>query len=178
VYLLHGTRYDKVLNIIDQGLNERFAGSCAGTRFGAGNYFADDAGKTDQYATHDEQSRGHGTGAGELYSRLYANTEPLTNVFYVFVCRVVLGEFLETRQGLPRISSLFATTRHRELKSIPGTTPPQPYHSLIARVCTHAERASGPCPHHCALAPGRFSEYISFHDCRVYPEYLVAYRRE
>jgi hypothetical protein len=49
VRLLHGTKPDQVMSILQNGMNERFAGPCAGTRFGHGSYFADDAGKIDQY---------------------------------------------------------------------------------------------------------------------------------
>ena len=65
-----------------------------------------------------------------------------------------------------------------EPNPIPGSEPSQPYHSLVARVCDHGVSSTGGCPHGCALRPGRFNEFVSFHDCRAYPEYLVAYRRE
>ena len=51
VYLLHSPAVDSIACIVEQGLNERFAGASAGSLFGAGLYFAENAGKTDQYAT-------------------------------------------------------------------------------------------------------------------------------
>jgi hypothetical protein len=53
VRLLHGTKPDLVWSIVQQGLNERLAGASAGTAFGDGSYFADDAGKIDQYVVED-----------------------------------------------------------------------------------------------------------------------------
>ena len=45
VHLLHGTAPITVLNILKQGLNERFAGSHAGSAYGEGTYFAENTGK-------------------------------------------------------------------------------------------------------------------------------------
>jgi hypothetical protein len=56
VYLLHHTPSHQALPIIlDQGFNERFAGSNCGTLYGAGSYFAEDVAKTDQYAMCDRE---------------------------------------------------------------------------------------------------------------------------
>ena len=43
VYLLHGTAPATVLNIVKQGMNERFSGA-NGSAFGAGIYFGDNTG--------------------------------------------------------------------------------------------------------------------------------------
>ena len=44
VYLLHGLPHENVLNILKQGMNERFAGAHAGSMFGQGLYFAENTG--------------------------------------------------------------------------------------------------------------------------------------
>jgi hypothetical protein len=46
-----GVSADRVLAVCQNGLNERWAGSNAGTRFGAGTYLAEDAAKCDQYTS-------------------------------------------------------------------------------------------------------------------------------
>merc|ERR1719401_174496 len=50
VRLFHGTKPNTVLAMLQDGLNERFSNGC----FGYGTYFAEDAGKSDQYVTRDE----------------------------------------------------------------------------------------------------------------------------
>ena len=129
-------------------------------------------GKTDQYAKRDRKLD-LSSDLAPLHAVLYNQTEHPKDVFYVFVCRVLLGQSFETRTG---DMSCFATKNRRELKPIPNTSPPEPYHSLVARVCNHG-LASGGCTHSCRLKPDRYSEFVNFHDCRMYPEYLVAYHR-
>jgi hypothetical protein len=51
--LLHGPNPERLHDLLSQGLNERFAGTGAGTSFGDGVYLAEDAGKTDQYVGAD-----------------------------------------------------------------------------------------------------------------------------
>lgn len=46
--LLHGTQPEHLLDILANGLNERYAGDNAGAAFGQGIYLAEDAGKCDQ----------------------------------------------------------------------------------------------------------------------------------
>jgi hypothetical protein len=69
-------------------MNERFAGASAGTMFGDGSFFADDAGKIDQYVRMDPQY----DGTSSLHKRLYStsNSHP-GHVFYALVFRVMLG---------------------------------------------------------------------------------------
>jgi len=172
VYLLHSPAVDSIACIVEQGLNERFAGASAGSLFGAGLYFAENAGKTDQYATRMSGDSLHLHG---LLNPEQSESAQHRDLFYVLVCRVTLGKFVTTQK---KDSTLFATRHQRELRTIPGSEPSQPYHSLVARVCDHGVSSTGGCPHGCALRPGRFNEFVSFHDCRAYPEYLVAYRRE
>ncbi len=68
VRLLHGTKPDLVWSIVQQGLNERLAGASAGTAFGDGSYFADDAGKIDQYVVEDKRYNA----AKALHQQLYS----------------------------------------------------------------------------------------------------------
>lgn len=134
------------------------------------------AGKTDQYATRDRKLD-KSSDLAALHSVLYNNTDHPRNVFYVFVCRVLLGQSIETRTG---DQSCFASSRRqqrRELKPIPNTNPSEPHHSLIMRVCNHGNSGVGICPHGCRLNPDRYCEFVNFHSCRIYPEYLVAYHR-
>ena len=65
VVLLHGTKPDSLLSIISGGPNERFSGGL----FGNGTYFAEDAGKNDQYVHVDAQY----SAGNELHKRLYAH---------------------------------------------------------------------------------------------------------
>ena len=124
------------------------------------------AGKTDQYAKRDKQP-GMSTDVADLHATLYAETEHPEDVFYVFVCRVLLGQHQEVRKKDKYESkSNFATKLKRELVPIPGTSPAEPYTSLVVRTCNHG------------VHPGdRYSEYVNFHSCRAYPEYLIAYHR-
>jgi hypothetical protein len=163
-FLMHGTGRDVLLSVLKNGLNERYSGSNAGTAFGDGVYLAEDVAKTDQYAAPDVEY----SGSSELHRRLYGRfNRHQGSVFYVLVCRVVLGypartqevgqkaTHMETRQALFPIG-------FRELAPIPGVTPPTSYHSLIAEL---------------GLKIGRYREFVLFHGEYVLPEYLLAYHR-
>eukprot|EP01062_Namystynia_karyoxenos_P071539 TRINITY_DN6710_c0_g2_i2.p1 TRINITY_DN6710_c0_g2~~TRINITY_DN6710_c0_g2_i2.p1 ORF type:complete len:825 (+),score=115.72 TRINITY_DN6710_c0_g2_i2:94-2475(+) len=163
VRLFHGTRQDALLSLLSDGLNERFSGTSAGTRFGQGLYFAEDPGKSDQYAV----AHAPGT-APELERRLYrdGNTQP-GSVYYVLVCRVVCGDYAVTRDGTsldptahPTGGSLWATSDRRELAR---STAGDRHTSLLAE---RGEKLL------------RYREFVLFHGQRAYPEYLLAYTRE
>eukprot|EP01062_Namystynia_karyoxenos_P052152 TRINITY_DN4145_c0_g1_i1.p1 TRINITY_DN4145_c0_g1~~TRINITY_DN4145_c0_g1_i1.p1 ORF type:complete len:1567 (+),score=366.41 TRINITY_DN4145_c0_g1_i1:74-4702(+) len=162
--LLHGTAPDRILGIITDGLNERLSGSSAGAAFGQGAYFAEDAGKCDQYAV------GHCPNAHpDLERRLYndpATAYPGGKVYYAFVCRVVCGCAAETTDGkyLRGGGPLWATSDRRELEYTPGTGADRKrYTSLLVDVGGRLVR---------------YREFVVFDGQRVYPEYLLAYRRE
>ena len=101
-------------------------------------------------------------------------------VRYAFVCRVVLGAFVQV--GARRAAQLDSAGESafaagtRELAVIPGLATPTHFHAEIAEIAptrgvapdTHTERGGS------AL---RFREMVVFHPTLVYPEYLVAYRR-
>merc|ERR1712187_522033 len=55
VYLFHGTKAEVVELIEEHGIDERF-GQLDGL-FGAGNYFAENASKADQYCTADKATQ-------------------------------------------------------------------------------------------------------------------------
>jgi hypothetical protein len=164
VYLSHGTKPETVLSVISGGLNERFSGGL----FGQGTYFAEDVGKNDQYVTEDTSFGSH----PELHKELYPSAaQHPGKVFYIFLCRVTLGHFCRTKdasKNLDTSGSLWASEK-RELAPIPGSSPPEPYHGLVAEM-------GG------ILQPGgdgrhSYREFVAYHGDRIYPEYLLAYQR-
>jgi hypothetical protein len=149
VRLLHGTKPDLVMSILQNGMNERFAGASAGTRFGDGSYFADDAGKIDQYVGEDQEY----DGTSSLHQRLYSSSDSHPgHVFYALVCRVTLGHSVHYADDDEECFN--PNANRRELCNIPDTDPPTPYHSLVAEGTR--------------LRPKfRFNEYVVFH--RLFP---------
>mmetsp|Transcript_72411 Transcript_72411/g.172572 ORF Transcript_72411/g.172572 Transcript_72411/m.172572 type:complete len:723 (+) Transcript_72411:107-2275(+) len=158
VLLLHGTSPEVVLNIMAGGFNERYSG--IHTHFGLGNYFAEDAAKSDQYVTEDERQGAF----PDLHNHLYTSTVHPGSVFYIFVCRAVLGHLCRTKDAKTDLDSgaTLWSSHLRELSIIPGSSPSEPHHALLAEV---------------GGAVMRFREFILFHGDRVYPEYLIAYQR-
>jgi hypothetical protein len=161
VYLLHTPSHQALPSILDQGFDERFAGSNCGTLYGDGTYFAEDVAKTDQYAMCDREWGD--SAVKDLHHKLYAQSYPHSgDVFYVLVCRVILGHQVRTDSNLAVQPNVFAGSdgaNRRQLAVIPGSKPPTPYHSLLG---THYPR---------------FREFVSFNSTYLYPEYLVAYHR-
>uniref|UniRef100_A0A0G4F879 Poly [ADP-ribose] polymerase n=1 Tax=Chromera velia CCMP2878 TaxID=1169474 RepID=A0A0G4F879_9ALVE len=166
VRLLHGTKANLVTAILSGGLNERYSEGL----FGRGTYFAEDATKCDQYVS---ASR-HDGELGKLLCEGAGASRPPGELFYLFVCRVVLGLPQFTRDGSTsshgdestRGKEIFsnAGSKH-ELTVIPGSDPPTEFHSLIAEAGSD-----------CRVA--RFREFVQFHSDRIYPEYLIAYTRK
>lgn len=169
-YLLSGVPKGTVEKILFSGMDERFSGANAGTMFGEGVYFAEDCAKADQYV------RDADTGdAGTNLQRLLYGTEPGSvkrpsqPVYYVFVCRVVLGCSVRTKDGRTCLDSgasvgnqLWATDRRKQLGEIAGAAMSIPYHSLVAELGGNIVR---------------FREFVIFNGARCYPEYLIAYSR-
>jgi hypothetical protein len=153
VRLLHGTKPDLVWPIVQQGMNERFAGASAGTRFGDGSYFSDDAGKIDQYVVKDERYNS----ALPLHQQLYIDSSSRHpgSVFYAFVFRVTLGHSVQYDKREEKCFNV--NSQRRELENIPNTETP--YHSLVA------------------TGIYRYNEYVIFHSDQTYPEYVLAYQR-
>lgn len=155
LYLSHGTKPDIVQSVMSGGLNERFSGGI----FGHGTYFAEDLGKNDQYVTADASYGQH----QDLHKELYEHVRHPGQVFYVFLCRVMLGHFCVTKDGTTTESGAnLWSSAQRELAYIPGTVPPEPFHALLAETGGRIQR---------------YREFITFHGDRIYPEYLVAYQR-
>eukprot|EP00931_Biecheleriopsis_adriatica_P101914 TRINITY_DN76962_c0_g1_i1.p1 TRINITY_DN76962_c0_g1~~TRINITY_DN76962_c0_g1_i1.p1 ORF type:complete len:1086 (-),score=173.25 TRINITY_DN76962_c0_g1_i1:126-3038(-) len=160
VYLSHGTKPETVLNILSSGCNERYSGGI----FGHGTYFAEDVAKNDQYVTEDAQHDGN----NELHKVLYKDVRHPGHVFYVLFCRVLLGYPIVTKDGERDVrngQSIWASraSSQRELATISGASRAVNHHSLIAETGGRI---------------ARFREFMIFHGDRVYPEYLVAYRRQ
>eukprot|EP00746_Dinoflagellata_sp_MGD_P166367 gnl/MRDRNA2_/MRDRNA2_96196_c0_seq1.p1 gnl/MRDRNA2_/MRDRNA2_96196_c0~~gnl/MRDRNA2_/MRDRNA2_96196_c0_seq1.p1 ORF type:complete len:2418 (+),score=411.56 gnl/MRDRNA2_/MRDRNA2_96196_c0_seq1:103-7356(+) len=157
VRLLHGSKAENLLPILNNGLNERFSGGM----FGHGSYLAEDAGKNDQYV---ERDRHYGQ-VPDLHERLYRDgVKHPGDVYYLLLCRTVLGCFVCTQDGVTVMNGrgpIFANSQKRELAAMPDVTPPLPYHSLVAET-----------------GRLRYREFIQFHGTRVYPEYLIAYKRK
>jgi len=160
VRLLHGTKPQNVRTLLTNGLNERFSGGM----FGCGSYLAEDAGKNDQYCTKDAGAR---RPLQDLHRRLYRDgVEHPGDVFYLFLCRVVMGVFVRSQTGDGNAKSMdggrpvFATEQRRELAPIGGG--PCHYHSLLVELGGQISR---------------YREIVQFHDARIYPEYLLAYQR-
>eukprot|EP00397_Hematodinium_sp_SG-2012_P000261 GEMP01000261.1.p1 GENE.GEMP01000261.1~~GEMP01000261.1.p1 ORF type:complete len:1338 (+),score=346.47 GEMP01000261.1:3553-7566(+) len=147
VYLSHGTGPDIIMNILTAGLNERFARQGL---FGHGIYFAEDVAKNDQYVSQDMKY----DGSSMLHKCLYdkCGIRHPGNVYYIFLCRVVLGVPWVTKSDFGG----------RELKQIPNSSPPVLYHSLLAETGGQIQR---------------YREFVQFHGGRIYPEYLIAYQR-
>lgn len=169
-HLLHGTKCESVLAMLQNGLNERFSRGI----FGNGTYFAEDAGKCDQYVSRDSQHAQQGEVKG-LHDRIYrrGNRHP-SNCYYIFVCRVLLGHTVRTLRGIRSVlggvevrdldygAPVYATAECRELATIPGSQPPVHYDSLLAELGGDVVR---------------YREFVQFHETRIYPEYLLAYHR-
>jgi len=165
VRLLHGTKPETLLGILANGVNERFSSGL----FGYGSYFAEDAGKCDQYTTVDQvfgQEK-------ELHHRLFRDglRHPNDGLHYIIVCRVVMGYYVRSNDGtiaLDTVGTAALDTVHanpldkRELNTIPGVTPPLHYHALLVEL---GERIL------------RYREIVQFHASRIYPEYVIAYKR-
>lgn len=164
--LMHGSRPDVLLSVLSTGLNERFSGTASGAMYGDGTYFAEDAGKNDQYVAVDERY----DASSELHKRLFtggAQQHP-GKVYYLLVCRVAIGHHVRTAGPRARDCTsmddgrpVFPTSV-RELAAVPNVTPPVHYHSLLADV---------------VRVGARYREVVMFHSEFVYPEYVIAYQR-
>lgn len=160
MYLTHGSKPESVVAILSGGLNERFSGGL----FGNGTYLAEDIAKNDQYCTPDLRHGEH----PELHKLLFDDLDVAHpgNLFYVFVCRALLGYRVRTKDGSQDLDSSTSrsiwSSEKRELTSITGANPPMLHHSLLAETGGRI---------------ARFREFVIYHGDQIYPEYLVAYQR-
>jgi len=173
-FLLHATKPQLLLSILQSGLNERYAS--AGGRFGLGLYLSENSSKTDQLCTKDSSDD---PDLRELHDALYVKAdiehpgraEGLA-IFYQLVCRVSLGYPIITKDGETSIDdpdmSIYATGDKRECAGIPGSMPPVPHHSLVVE--------KGPSSEGFVVDEHRL--FVQFHSQRVLPEYLIAYSKD
>eukprot|EP01062_Namystynia_karyoxenos_P019207 TRINITY_DN171_c1_g1_i4.p1 TRINITY_DN171_c1_g1~~TRINITY_DN171_c1_g1_i4.p1 ORF type:complete len:1476 (+),score=402.40 TRINITY_DN171_c1_g1_i4:88-4428(+) len=157
--LFHGTEPGSLLGIISGGMNERLCGK-NGTRFGDGTYFAEEAAKSNGYCTPHRSNS-----LPDLEGRFYRDgvSHPGGDVYYMFVCRVVCGCFVTTKNGtksVPGDHYIFATSNRRELAFPPEVGPTGArYTSILAD-------------------PGGHREFIVFNGQQVYTEYVLACHRK
>jgi len=159
VFLLHGTKPDLLFKILSNGLVEGFCGGI----FGQGNYLAENPCKNDQYVAVDKERDFYG-GLKQLHDMLYpAGVEHPGNVYYLLVCRVVMGHYVRTDDASTILKSggkaLWAKDE-RVLAQIADT--PFHYHSLVAETGGVIQR---------------HREFLVFKGTRIYPEYVLAYQR-
>ena len=173
VFLYHGTNPTSLLPIIQNGLSKDFS---ANGYYGDGVYFAEDAGKSDQYTSPDRRYDAN----SELHKHLYPNgpedfpSEAEGPVYYMLVCKVAMGHVAQHstryKKGQARepvdenARPLLLKNRKRnhrptQLTYVPGSDVIH-YHSLFVNV------------------PGtRFKEIVNFDSAFIHPSYLVAYTR-
>lgn len=181
VFLLHGTNEEAAFHILSKGFNEKYVTTAA---FGKGNYFAEHPAKISQYAGKDpdenfdinKQSHKHlykeeknfpvwekkdlGTGKGGLFSKASSDVD---GVEYMLVNRVLMGHYEPLNHLDGRRQEWRQLATDPELPKIPKSNPEISYHS----------RFKGQ-----DAGVGHFHEFIQMHGVRVFPEYIVAYRRE
>ena len=161
VRLLHGTEPRHLHSILFGGLDPHIA---ANGMFGRGTYFAENAGKNDQYTAEDVKFQKEGELA-ELHEKLYKGQQQHSErVRYIVVCRVALGRTVRTMDGHTQLSSastpLFTDdTRSYLAKRVDGVAP----NSLVAETGGRVQR---------------FREFVVFQPDQIMVEYLVAYKRK
>ena len=167
-FLLHGTKPEVLLSdtasLLSNGPNEKFSGGL----FGEGIYLAENACKNDQYVSKDESYQSGGE-LKALHEMLYPNkaADHPGSVHYLVLCRVVMGCFVSTKDGCntegASAKSVWAKTK-KELSVVGRTHPPIHHHALVAQ-------AGADC------YVKRHREFLQFHGARVYPAYLLGYKR-
>jgi hypothetical protein len=166
-WLLHGTRPENIVAILQNGLNEHLSGGL----FGSGIYLAEDVEKIDQYATPDFGSS-EDKAIGMLHQLLYTNEGQRHpgRIFYGLVVQVALGMSQFTKDGKTNVAtkeSCFARADKRELATVPGVMPPVHYTSLIGMTGLASQ----------GYKLERHQEFVSVRSDRTCPVYLVAYQR-
>ena len=99
--------------------------------------------------------------SSSLHSMLFSSSHrhPDKSLFYMLVCRVVLGCGLKLRRQEVNTSA-FQPGNRRELKYIPEAQPPVFHHSLLVD------------------GSPKHNEVVIFHSDQTFPEYLLAFTRE
>lgn len=188
-WFLHGSRPELILSVLQNGFNERLCTTQG--LFGGGTYLAEDAAKVDQYCTSD--SVHCGPGLEDLHRRLYrGGVQHAPGTYYAFACRAVCGLTIFSRDGFHHSAdgrrSIWANMERRELCFVPGVSPAMNYQSLVGELSKVGATPSRDCDSSCMCRTwvpldkdlpliSRFREFIVFDSARVYPEYLLAFRR-
>eukprot|EP00927_Polykrikos_kofoidii_P043499 TRINITY_DN37565_c0_g1_i1.p1 TRINITY_DN37565_c0_g1~~TRINITY_DN37565_c0_g1_i1.p1 ORF type:complete len:787 (-),score=94.15 TRINITY_DN37565_c0_g1_i1:73-2433(-) len=158
VLLVHGLKANCLGGVLSMGLNERYAVS---SPFGAGAYFAEDLGKSDQYCEPQTPQN-----LDKLVAHaLFAGRAPESDgVCFIVICRVVLGQAAHTKNGETRLDGgpLWADATKRELATIRDSVWPLPYQSVVVDTGDSVVR---------------YREFVQCHCERVYGEFLVAFER-
>ena len=169
-FLLHGTKPEVLLSdtasLLSNGPNEKFSGGL----FGEGIYLAENACKNDQYVSKDESYQSGGE-LRALHEMLYPNkaADHPGSVHYLVLCRVVMGCFVSTKdgdttEGDSAKSVWAAGADDKELSVVGSSHPPIHHHALVAQAGAD-----------CRVL--RHREFLQFHGARVYPAYLLGYKR-
>lgn len=182
-FLMTGVPLKSVASVLENGLNDRFAGGNAGALFGAGLYFAEDIEKCDQYtgAPAAKMSASGKKSLQPLHEQLYGTEDIEDDVVYVLVCRVIMGYPIRTKgrdfagnvvpmdRGASQDKSVFFDAKTGRV--LTGVIDPE------------TGKAFNPLLHHHSLIAelggdiDRFREFVVFDGMQVYPEYVVSYRR-
>ena len=160
LFLLHGTKPDALVSVLTNGPSDKFSDGL----FGQGVYLAENACKNDQYVTKDST---YGGVLRELHGHLYAHgvQHPQMPVYYLILCRVVMGVPVSTRDGqTDAAGASIWSMPDRELSTIGGTSTF--YHSLVAEAGQGAQ-----------YTLHRHREFLQYHQNRIYPAYVLAYHR-
>ena len=128
-----------------------------------GNYLAENPCKNDQYVDVDERRATSGS-LKKLHEMLYrgrnrGGVDHPRDVYYLLLCRVAMGCYVRTKDAVtihPSGKELWSN-EERVLAQIPGTT--FIYHSLLAET------------------GGVIARHV-FKGTRIYPEYILAYKRK
>jgi len=193
-FLFHAPDPTVMHTVMASGFDERYAGASVGTAFGHGSYFGEDFDKCDQYAVRDEGLGNYGStytapkhnsisgqasyrksDLQDVHTELYPQGDHPGDVFYVFMCRVVLGDFVQPSGSvidIPRQQQVFASSGSnlRQLAPVPGSKPPRPYDSLVADPSLFTN------PKNSFQSKNR--EFVVMNGNQIYPEFLLAYKRQ
>lgn len=159
VRLLHGTRPQALYDILFEGMKLEHAGQGL---FGVGGYLCEHPGKADQYAIRDKhwigpEFNGNGRELRKLHERLYEGVPHPRDVYYLLICKVILGRVDSTKDGRTSLADGHRVFTNGDRSALrPG------FNSLMA------ERGA---------MINRYREFVIFNEDQILVEYLVAYHR-
>jgi hypothetical protein len=158
VFLLHGADPRKLHSILFEGLDP---GVAEDGLFGRGTYFAENAGKIDQYARVDHRYDMDGE-LSELHQKLYGSNRHPTRVRYALVCRVLLGKPARTKDGKTHMASEIPLYEDGSRSSLAAVSDGSHPDSLVVELGGRKHR---------------FREFVVFHQDQIFVEFLIAYQR-